>query len=350
MRRSRKPIVIASRKSRLARVQAEMVGRALAKLHPKLEIRYHWIVTEGDERPGSLAEAGGKGLFTRALEQTLLSGDADLAVHSLKDLPARMTPGLQIAAVPARADVRDCLVSAAGYASIDALPSGAAVGTSSPRRAAQLLRARPDLEIVPLRGNVDTRLRKLGLADAPATTAAATTAPLSPNPKSDHLAATVLAVAGLRRLGLVEHATHTLDPELMLPAACQGALGIQCRADDHVTLTRCLPLNDPTAATLVHAERELVAALNADCYAPLAVLCQPITPPATRKRRTDSHWYRFRARAMSRHGHKCLQFDTTAAPQELRRVVKRCAAELIERNAARVMAEGSATQPPAQPA
>lgn len=329
-----------------------MVGQALAKLHPRIEVRYHWIVTEGDQRAGSLAEAGGKGLFTRALEQALLAGEADVAVHSLKDLPARMTPGLQIAAVPARADVRDCLVSADAYGSIDALPSGAVVGTSSPRRAAQLLRARADVEVAPLRGNVDTRLRKLGLAvPTPATSAApADLVDAAEDAGPEMLSATILAVAGLTRLGLAAHAGQVLDLSVMLPAACQGALGIQCRADDHVTLTRSLPLNDPTASTLVHAEREVVAALEADCYAPLAVLCEAVAPSARRKRRTDSHWYRLRARALSRDGQHCLEFEESAAPSELRRVVKRCAAELLERGARQIMAQGTPTRPPVQPA
>lgn len=323
MRRSRKPIVIASRRSRLARAQAELVGKALAKLHPTIEIQYRWIESEGDRHEGiMLADHGGKGLFTGAIEDALLRGQADLAVHSLKDLPCTDTPGLSIAAVPRRGDVRDCLISAAGYASLDELPHEAVVGTASPRRAAQLLRRRPDLRIELLRGNVDTRLRKV-LEEGQ-------------GPRYD---ATLLAIAGLARLGEAQRATVPLDTDLMLPAACQGALAIQCRADDHVTLTRCLPLNDPTTATAVHTERAVVAGMGADCHSPIAVLAEPAKIDAgAAKRNSDAHWFRVRVRVLSSDGQTCIDIDEQTRTPELRRLVKSIIRSLTERGARQVLA------------
>lgn len=332
MRRSRKPIVIASRRSRLARVQAELVGKALGRLHPAVAIEYRWIESEGDQIPDQpLSAHGGKGLFTRRIEQALLSGEADLAVHSFKDLPARDTPGLAIAAVPRRADVRDCLVSREGYAAVDDLPEAAVVGTSSPRRAAQLLRQRPDLRVRLIRGNVDTRLHKVmeGHQGTPLYDAA------------------VLAVAGLQRLGLPEHAAHPLDTDLMLPAACQGALAIQCRADDHVTLTRCLPLNDPAAATAAHAERSVVAALSADCDSPIAVLGEPCEPDAPPRRSNDVHWFRLRVRILSPDGQTCLEADEKVRTKDLRRLVKRVVKDLDAQGARQVLAASRGVTVPA---
>ncbi|MEX1015761.1 MAG: hydroxymethylbilane synthase [Phycisphaeraceae bacterium] len=324
MRRSRKPIVIASRRSRLARIQAELVGNALAKLHPRLSVEYRWIDSEGDLRPDqSLADVGGKGLFTRSLEKALLAGDADLAVHSLKDIPAVDTPGLTLAAIPARADVRDCLVARDG-SSLAELPADAVVGTSSPRRAAQVLRLRPDLRINLIRGNVDTRLRKVLDAEVDA--------------HGHAYDATLLAVAGLLRLGLREHITQPVDLEDVLPAACQGALAIQCRADDHVALTRCLPLNDPTTATAVHAERQVVAALKGDCHSPISVYCQPVPPQARGKRNTDAHWFRLRTRVLSQDGQTCLVTDETTSPKDLRRTVRQTVDTLVEQGARRLLA------------
>lgn len=322
VRRSRKPIVIASRRSRLARIQAELVGGVLGKLHPQLDVQFRWIESEGDKHADrSLADVGGKGLFTHALERAVLAGDADLAVHSLKDLPAIDTPGLSLAAVPARADVRDCLVSRDDAAGLDELPPEAVVGTSSPRRAAQVLRHRPDLRIDLIRGNVDTRLGKVLEGDSP------------------RYDATLLAVAGLLRLDLREHTRHIIALETVLPAACQGALAIQCRSDDHVALTRCLPLNDPTTASAVHAERQLVAALQGDCHSPIAVFCEPVPPQSRSKRNTDAHWYRLRARVLSQDGATCLAVDEITSPKNLRRTVKKAVDQLVKKQARRLLAE-----------
>lgn len=332
MRRSRKPIVIASRRSRLARIQAEMVGRALARLHPRVAVEYRWIESEGD-RTGdtALADRGGKGLFTRTLEQAVLKGEADLAVHSLKDLPARDTPGLNLAAIPRRAPVHDCLVARDGARSIADLPAQATVGTSSPRRAAQLLRLRPDLHIIPMRGNVDTRLEKVLHATGAAT---------------PHYDATLLAAAGLTRLQVLDEAHHHAVPvEQVLPAACQGALAIQCRTDDHVTLTRCLPLNDPSAATAVHAERTILAELGASCYSPIAVLAQPVEPAEPPRRQSDAHWFRLWASVLSDDGSVCLEVDERVRAKDLRRLVKRTIKQLNEQGARRILAESRGVRP-----
>lgn len=314
MRRSKKPIVIASRTSPLARVQAEMVGRGLARLNPQLEVRYVWITSEGDKiTTGPLSAHGGKGLFTKAVERVVLAGDADIAVHSMKDMPAdadELTPGLQIAATPKRADPRDALIGKSGPMALDQLPQGANLGTSSPRRAAQLKRLRPDLNCHTIRGNVGTRLDKV----------------MGERPLHD---ATLLAVAGLKRLGHAEHITHPLSLDVMLPAASQGALGIQCRSDDHVSLTRLLPLNDPATSTAIHAEREVVAGLGADCHSPIAVLAEPVAPEKTQaKRNADSHWFRLRVKVLASDGSTCLEIDEQCKTRDLRRLVKQAIKDL----------------------
>jgi len=335
LRRSQKPIVIAARNSALARAQAEMVGRALNRLHPKIEVRFRFMKSQGDAAGDqSLADRGGKGLFTRDIEKLLLDGEADLAVHSLKDLPAIDTTGLCLAAVPRRADVRDCLITSAGVASIQELPQGAVIGTASPRRAAQLLRLRPDLKIGLIRGNVETRLEKV----------------LNPGgPK--RYDATLLAVAGLTRLGLDQHTQHAIPIEDMMPSACQGALAVQCRANDNVTLTRCLPLNNPEASTAVHAERQVVAGLGGDCHSPIAVLAeQSKQPPTPAKRNADAHWFRLRVRVLSGDGSQCLEIDEQVKTKDLRRLVKRAIKDLKDRGAQKLLKSGYEIAPlPADP-
>ncbi len=322
--------MIVARSSPLARAQAEIIGRALNRLHPKIEVRYQYIETQGDVLGDqSLADHGGKGLFTREVERVLLAGEADLAVHSLKDLPAADTTGLCLAAVPRRADVRDCLITPGGLASIGDLPQGAVIGTASPRRASQLLRLRPDLRIGLLRGNVQTRLEKV----------------LNPGgPK--RYDATLLAVAGLARLGLKEQAQHAVPLEDMMPSASQGALAVQCRANDHVTLTRCLPLNNPEASTAVHAERQILAGLGADCHSPIAVLAeQSKQPPTPAKRNADAHWFRLRVRVMSADGTQCLETDEEVKTKDLRRLVKRTVKDLKDRGARELLKTGREITP-----
>ncbi len=245
-----KPLRIATRKSALALWQANHVQDLLLDAHPGIEIELVKIVTEGDrilDRP--LAEIGGKGLFLKELERAMLDGEADLAVHSMKDVPASMADGLVLDAVLPRANPYDALVSRDGQLLAD-LPAGSRIGTSSLRRKSQLLALRPDLEVADLRGNVDTRLRKLdeGQYDA-----------------------IILACAGLQRLGLGDRITETLQSPGWLPASTQGIIGLQCRQDDSYTRSLIEPLADSDTMVVASAERAVARVLEATCQVPLAV-------------------------------------------------------------------------------
>ena len=242
---------IGSRGSALALVQAREVQNRLAKVCDlaleRIEIKT--IRTSGDmiqDRP--LAAAGGKGLFTKEIEEALLSGAIDLAVHSSKDMPTVLPAGLVLSAFLPREDARDAFISH-NVKTLRELPKDAVVGTASPRRQALIKRLRPDLAIVPLRGNVETRLRKVeaGAVDA-----------------------TVLAVAGLKRLGLLAAAAMVLDIEEFLPAVGQGAIGIETRADDAKTLALVASIDDPDTATALAAERAFLAVLDGTCRTPIA--------------------------------------------------------------------------------
>ncbi|MBI5934404.1 MAG: hydroxymethylbilane synthase [Chloroflexi bacterium] len=242
-------LTFATRPSALARWQTQWVINALQKLHPHLECEEKVITTQGDkilDKP--LPEIGGKGLFTQELESELLNGDVHCAVHSLKDLPVENPAGLTVGCIPARAEVRDALISRDGY-TLATLPNGASVGTSSLRRAAQILSLRPDLRTQSLRGNVDTRLHKAldGQYDA-----------------------IILAGAGLTRLGLDHHVTEWLSLEVMLPAPGQGALAIQCRADDQTTLNLLAKLEDESTRKAITAERAFLQGLGGGCAVPVA--------------------------------------------------------------------------------
>jgi hydroxymethylbilane synthase len=244
------PLRIATRKSPLALWQAEHVAALLRRAHAGLEIELVPLVTQGDRiQDRSLAAIGGKGLFIKELEVALESGRADIAVHSMKDLPGDLPDGLVIAAVLERADPRDALLTAAGAAGLGDLPQGARVGTSSLRRQAQLLAARPDLHIHTLRGNVDTRLRRLDDGD---------------------LDAIVLACAGLMRLGLESRITARLDPKVCLPAVAQGVIGIECRGADARTLARVSVLNHEATRQTTDAERAFAHRLGGSCQSPIA--------------------------------------------------------------------------------
>ncbi len=317
--------MIASRRSALARIQAEAVGRALAKLNPGVEVRYHWVRSAGDKVTDQpLAAVGGKGLFTKAIDEALKDGDADLAVHSLKDVPTTLPAGLRLAATPKRGPVADVLLTRAGVERVQDLPVGTVVGTTSPRRAAQLRQLNPQLRVALLRGNVDTRLEAVTGGE----------------PTHD---ATLLAAAGLLRLGRTKHGGSTLPVDELMPAVAQGALGIVCRGDDHVTLRRCLPLNCPTTNTAVTAERQLVQLLRADCHSPVAALAEPVDPALTRaERNADSHWFRLRAKAVSIDGKRAVDFDEQCKTRDLRRVVARAADAMRERGADAILKEAKA--------
>jgi hydroxymethylbilane synthase len=242
-------LVIGTRGSALARWQAGEVGRLLRAAHPGLEVREQIIVTAGDRaQSGPAVPLEGKGAWVEEIEAALAAREIDVAVHSLKDVPAELRGGLAIVAVPPRADPRDAIVSRSG-AGLDALPAGGRVGTSSLRRVCQLRAARGDLTIEILRGNVDTRLRKIaeGAVDAG-----------------------VLAAAGLDRLGFSVRIAERIDPARMLPAIGQGALALEARADDARVIAFCRPLSDPTAEVTVAAERGLLAGLGVGCRTPVA--------------------------------------------------------------------------------
>jgi hydroxymethylbilane synthase len=239
---------IATRASALAVAQTKLVAAALERA-AGVRTELVEVRTEGDRvQDKALAAIGGKGLFVKELEEALLAGRADLAVHSAKDLPAALAPGTVLAAFPERVDARDALIGAERGARLATLARGARVGTGSLRRRAQLLAARPDLEIVPLRGNVDTRLRKLA---------------------AERLDAIVLACAGLERLGLADRIDERLDPETMLPAVGQGVLALQTRAGAPAAAALAALDHAPTRAA-VTAERAFLARLAGDCNVPLA--------------------------------------------------------------------------------
>lgn len=244
-------LVVGSRGSKLALVQMEPCLAALRAAQITVEVRI--IHPRGDqqkERP--LAQFAGEGVFVKEIEEALLRGEIDVAAHSLKDMPSTLARGTALGAIPARDDPRDALVSRAG--GLRDLPAGARVGTSSPRRASQLLAQRPDLQVLPLRGNVDTRLRKLdeGQYDA-----------------------IVMAFVALQRMGWSERTTEVLDPEVMLPAVGQGALGFQCRADDQRVLGLLAPLDHAPSRQAAVAERAFLAALGGGCR--LAIAAYAVT-------------------------------------------------------------------------
>jgi len=244
---------IATRKSPLALWQSEFVASQLRQAHPRLVVELVPMTTRGDEvLDRSLAAIGGKGLFLKELELAMQRGDADCAVHSLKDVPMELDPGFALPAILARADHADAFVSNR-FDTLDALPHGARVGTSSLRRQAQLRARRADLELVDLRGNVNTRLAKLDAGD---------------------YAAIVLACAGLQRLGLDARIRSRLDAPRWLPAPAQGAIAIECRDDDSATRALCAVLDDTPTRTCVEAERAMNRALHGSCHVPVAAFAQ----------------------------------------------------------------------------
>ncbi|MET0052522.1 MAG: hydroxymethylbilane synthase [Candidatus Thiodiazotropha sp.] len=242
-------IRIATRKSPLAMWQAEHVAAALKAAHPGLQVEIHGMSTQGDKILDTpLAKIGGKGLFIKELEQGILDGQADIAVHSMKDVPVELPEGLHLAVIMSREDPRDAFVSN-HFQSLQELPEGACVGTSSLRRQSQLAEQRPDLQIKSLRGNVNTRLAKLDAGDYDAI---------------------ILAAAGLIRLGFESRITALIGPEQSLPAIGQGAVGIECRSDDESVNRLIAPLHDVDTAACVRAERAMNATLNGGCQVPIA--------------------------------------------------------------------------------
>jgi hydroxymethylbilane synthase len=289
-------MIIGSRGSQLALRQARWVAAQL----PGAEVEV--IKTTGDQITASPSSAGGaKALFTKEIEEALLGGRIDLAVHSLKDMPVQMNPGLTIAAVPEREEVRDALVGS----KLSSLPEGALVGTSSLRRAAQLRYLRPDLRVENLRGNVDTRLRKL---------------------EEGCYAAIVLAAAGLRRLSLEARIAELLDPELMCPAVGQGALAIETRAGDERMRKILAPLDDPRARAEVTAERAMLAELGGGCQVPIGGLA-----------RVRDDELRLIAVVASPDGQQLIRVSVEGPASDPAAVGRRAAHELLVRGANKIL-------------
>ncbi len=303
----KKTLRIATRKSALALWQANHVQALLRDAHPGLQIELVKIVTMGDrilDRP--LAEIGGKGLFLKELELAMLNGEADLAVHSMKDVPASMADGLVLDAVLPRANPYDALVSRKGQLLAD-LPAGSRIGTSSLRRKSQLLALRPDLKVEDLRGNVDTRLRKLdeGQYDA-----------------------IILACAGLERLGWGERITETLQPPDFLPASTQGIIGLQCRTDDAETRALIEPLADVETMVVASAERAVARVLEATCQVPLAVHAVL---------EQDTVW--LRSVVGTTDGKESIRTEAQAPAAQAVALGERVAADLLKNGAGKIMAE-----------
>lgn len=270
-------ITIATRESPLALWQANHVADRLRQLHPGLTVELLGMTSRGDQlldRP--LYKVGGKGLFVKELETALLDGRADIAVHSMKDVPMALPDGLTLSVILAREDPRDAMVGAAG---LDALPQGAKVGTSSLRRACQLRQLRPDLDIGFLRGNVNTRLAKLDAGE---------------------FDAIILACAGLIRLGMADRIAAHIEPEISLPAGGQGAVGVEYRADDAQVAEWLAPLNDAATARCVRAERACVRRLDGGCDVPIASYAELVD---------DGIW--LRARVGSADGRELLVTEHT---------------------------------------
>jgi hydroxymethylbilane synthase len=259
-------IVIGTRGSKLALWQAEWIGSELQRVHPALDIELNKIKTMGDKiLDVPLAQVGGKGLFVKEIEEAMLRKEADIAVHSMKDVPTEFPEGLHLAVICRREDPRDALIvskqlrvkSEKGTKSLlYALPQDVKIGTSSLRRSCQLLSIRPDFKIAQLRGNLDTRLRKLD---------------------EGQFDAVVLAAAGIRRLGLSERITEILPFEISLPAIGQGAIGIECRVDDEFIHGLIAPLNHPSTSVCVKAERAFLRRLEGGCQVPIAALARLAT-------------------------------------------------------------------------
>jgi hydroxymethylbilane synthase len=304
-------IRIGTRRSALARAQARLVADQVTAATGR-PVDLVELTTYGDTSRAALADIGGAGVFVGALREALFADAVDVAVHSLKDLPTAPADGLVVAAVPAREDPRDALVAGAG-ATLAELPTGARVGTGSPRRAAQLRFLGFGLAVVPIRGNVDTRLRKVAEGE---------------------LDAVVLARAGLARLGRLDAVTEVLDPLQMLPAPGQGALAVECRADRAELLADLAPLDDPAARATVTAERGLLAGLMTGCSAPVGALADVAAGEGSE----EPELY-LRAVVVAVDGADAVRLSATGASGEAEAVGRRLAAEMLAAGAAGLIGE-----------
>ncbi len=301
-----RPLLLGTRGSALAMTQSGHVADGVRGLGREVEL--HRVVTYGDTSTAAIAQMGGTGVFVTALRDALLRKECDLAVHSFKDLPTAPSPGLVIAAVPRREDPRDVLVARDGL-TLGELPQGARVGTGSPRRAAQLRGLGLGLEVVPVRGNVDTRIGFVA---------------------SGGLDAVVLARAGLSRLGRLDEATEVIDPLTMLPAPAQGALAVECREDDTELVALLAQLDDPDTRAAVAAERALLGALEAGCSAPVGALAEVAEGD-------DGPEVFLRGLVAALDGSDAVRLSATGAVDDARGVGLRLAAEMLELGAATLM-------------
>lgn len=300
-------IKIATRRSPLAMWQAEHVAARLKHLHPGLEVELVGMSTRGDEitdRP--LMAVGGKALFVKALEEGMLAGRADIAVHSMKDVPAVVPDAFRLPVILDRDDPRDAFVSEK-YDTVDALPAGARVGTASLRRECQLRARRPDLQVESLRGNVQTRLSKL---------------------ESGEFDAIILAASGLKRLGMADRIRAAIPPEESLPAVGQGALGIECRAEDDTVMALLAGLNDPDTQDRVTAERAVNARLEGSCHVPLAAYAE--------LEGQDGLW--LRALVASRDGTQVLRAEQRGSRSDAEAIGEAVAQALLAQGAAELLA------------
>jgi hydroxymethylbilane synthase len=308
---------IGSRGSKLALIQSELVRAELQRLHPGLEVEIVVIQTKGDKLlDAPLAKLGDKGLFTKELETAMLEGRTDLSVHSAKDMPTTIPDGLELVAFTAREDVHDSFVPGGGArpGTIADIPEGAVVGTSSLRRRSQLLALRPDLDLVDIRGNVQTRLRKL---------------------EEQSMAGTILAAAGLARLGQPELAAFAFSFEQMLPAVGQGSLAIEARAGDARVRALVTPLIHEPTSVAVESERALMRALEGGCQVPIAGHAELAAVPGV----PGARQLRLRAFVGSLDGTDAIRAEKTGpfeAPEALGTAL---ADELLERGAGRILAE-----------
>jgi len=306
-------IIVGTRQSALALTQTNQTIRLLKELCERERLPYSFevkpIVTRGDRiLDVTLSKVGGKGLFVKEIEDAMLNGDIDLAIHSMKDMPFELPEGLVIGAVPKREDPRDCIVSRDGKKLAD-LPQGARIGTSSLRRAAQLQAYRPDFRIESMRGNIDTRLRKL---------------------EDEGFDAILLAAAGLHRMGWKERITEYLPPEICLPAVGQGALAIECRGNDADALSLLARLNDEATARAVEAERRLLGLLNGGCQVPIGAYARLETADPSGELRLEGL-------VASPDGNRLLKESASGA--DPRRVGTDAAEALLRRGADEILAE-----------
>jgi hydroxymethylbilane synthase len=307
------PLRVGTRASLLARTQSGHVAQALREATGR-PVELVDVSTEGDLSAAPLASIGGTGVFVSALRDALLRGDVDVAVHSLKDLPTAPHAGIALAAVPVREDPRDVVIARDGL-TLGELPSGARIGTGSPRRAAQIHALGLGFDVVAIRGNVDTRIRKVGAGEP------------------DGVDAVVLARAGIARLGRMAEVTEVLDPLQMLPAPGQGALAVECRADDTELVAQVrAAIDDPRSRAAVAAERALLGTLEAGCSAPVGAMAEIAEGDDG-----DELW--LRAVALSGDGAVAVRRSAAGSPEDAEKVGRRLAEEMLDDGASTLIEE-----------